>query len=93
MDSVHERWCGLDVHKQSVVACVIGPTGRETRTFGTMTDDLECLAEWLAQQGVTHIAMESTGVYWKPIYNVLAAYEFALLVVNAQHIKAMPTDC
>ncbi len=90
LEVVHERCCGLDVHKKTVVACVIIPGAREVRTFGTMTDELEALASWLEAQGVTHVAMESTGVFWKPIYNVLEAGDFELLVVNAQHMKAVP---
>ncbi len=90
MDVVVERASGLDVHKATVVATVLTPAGRETRTFGTMTGDLERLAAWLESQGVTHVAMESTGSYWKPVYNVLEHYEFELLVANAQHIKAVP---
>jgi len=64
MDVVHERCCGLDVHKKTVVACVLTPAGRQTRTFGTLTDELLELGDWLVQQGVTHVAMErraSTG--------------------------------
>lgn len=90
MEVVHERCCGLDVHKKTVVACVIVPERREIRTFGTMTDDLEALAAWLEGHGVTHVAMESTGVFWRPIYNVLEQLPFELLVVNAQHMKAIP---
>lgn len=90
MQVVHERCCGLDVHKKTVVASVITPTGRETRTFGTMTADLFALADWLEDESVTHVAMESTGVFWKPVYNVLEERPFDLLVVNAQHIKAVP---
>jgi transposase len=94
MDVVYARCCGLDVHKKSVVACRIvpGPDGRpakEMRTFGTMTDDLLALADWLAAAQVTHVAMESTGVYWQPIWNLLEG-SFELLLVNAQHIKAVP---
>jgi transposase len=94
MDVVSPRCCGLDLHKKSVVACRIvptpdGPPRREVRTFGTMTHDLLSLADWLTEAGVTHVAMESTGVYWKPIYNLLEG-SFQLLVVNAQHIKAVP---
>ena len=93
MQVVYERCCGIDVHKQTVVACVIvpGPDGqplKETRTFATMTEDLAGLADWLASLGVTHVAMESTGVYWKPVYNLLDD-RFAILVVNAEHIKAL----
>ena len=89
MQVTHERCAGLDVHKKTVVASVITPEGQETRTFGTMTKDLLTLADWLTEHGVTHVAMESTGVYWKPIYNLLEG-SFTLLVVNAQHIKAVP---
>lgn len=90
MQVVYERCCGLDVHKKSVVACVVTPEGKETQSFGTMTADLLALADWLEAKGVTHVAMESTGVYWKPIYNLLEGHDLALLVVNAQHIKAVP---
>jgi len=89
MQVVHERCCGLDVHKRTVAACVIAPEGRETRTFSTMTKGLEELAVWLAEHGVTHVAMESTGVYWKPVYNLLED-DFTVMVVNAHHIKTVP---
>jgi transposase len=94
MDVVYERCCGLDVHKKTVVACLIapGPGGKSkptVRTFGTMTDDLLRLGDWLAEAGCTHVAMESTGVYWKPVWNLLEG-QFELLLVNAQHIKAVP---
>jgi transposase len=93
MQVVYERCCGLDVHKETVVACVLvsGPEGRptrEVRTFGSMTGELEDLGQWLEECGVTHVVMESTGVYWKPVYNLLDG-RFALLVVNAQHLKAL----
>lgn len=86
----YERCCGLDVHKRTVVASVITPGGQATRTFGTTTGRLNDLAAWLLEQQVSHVAMESTGVYWAPIYNVLETYPFELLVVNAQHVKAVP---
>ena len=94
MDVLYPRCCGLDVHKKTVVACCILSTkGRkpvkETRTFRTMTTDLLALANWLQEQGCSHVAMESTGVYWRPVYNLLEG-QFELLVVNAQHIKAVP---
>ena len=89
MDTLHQRCCGLDVHKKSVVACVITPQGREIRTFRTMTGDLLALADWLEEREVTHAAMESTGVYWKPVYNILED-EFTVIVVNAAHIKTVP---
>ncbi len=94
MDVVYERCCGLDLHKRTVVACLIlpgvgGKPQKEIRTFGTMTADLLELADWLTSTGCTHVAMESTGVFWKPIYNLLEE-QFTLLLVNAQHIKAVP---
>jgi transposase len=89
MRVLYERCCGLDVHKRRVVAWLITPEGRETRSFGTMTRALLALAEWLEEQQVTHVAMESTGVYWQPVYNLLEDW-FTVLVVNARHIKAVP---
>jgi transposase len=94
MDVVHPRCCGLDVHKQTVVACVLisspdGPPNKTLRTFGTLTDELLALGDWLASQGVTHVALEATASYWKPIWNLLEA-RFELLLANAQHIKAVP---
>ena len=91
MEVKYERCCGIDVHKKSVAACVIvpGPDGqplKETRTYGTLTEELSELADWLKEQGVTHVAMESTGVYWKPVYNLLEG-GFEILVVNAEHIQ------
>ena len=90
MQVIHERCCGLDIHKTSITASIITPEGKETRTFGTMTADILELAQWLKTKGITHVAMESTGVYWKPIYNLLELEDIELLVVNAQHIKAVP---
>jgi transposase len=94
MEVVYPRCCGLDLHKKLVVACLIvpgvdGTPHKEIRTFGTVTDQLLSLADWLAEVGCTHVAMESTGVYWKPVYNLLEG-EFALLLVNARHMKAVP---
>jgi transposase len=90
MDVVHDRCCGLDLHKANVVACLRLPRKTEVRTFGTMTQDLLALADWLLDAGCTHVAMESTGVYWKPIYNVLEGTGLEMMVVNARHIKAVP---
>jgi transposase len=89
MDVLYPRSCGLDVHKKTVTACVVTPDSRETRTFGTVTAELLKLREWLSECEVTHVAMESTGVFWKPIYNLLED-SFSLLLVNAQHVKALP---
>jgi transposase len=90
MRTVYERCCGLDVHKKTVVACLLTPEGSETRTFSTMTADLHRLADWLVGGRCQRVAMESTGVYWKPIYNVLEGSGLALMVVNAKHMKAVP---
>jgi len=93
MDVVYPRCCGLDIHKKLVVACriVSGPTGarKEVRSFGTTTAAIEELASWLTDGEVTHVAMEATGVYWKPLFNLLEE-RFTLLLANAQHIKAVP---
>lgn len=94
MQILHESCAGLDVHKASVVACVMltardGSVQTISRTFGTVTAEVLALSDWLREQNVTHVAMESTGVYWKPLYNLLEGV-FELLVVNAHHIKALP---
>ena len=94
MDTVYDCCCGLDVHKDTVVACVRrvdakGKARQQTRTFGATTGQLLELADWLAAEGVTHTAMESTGVYWKPIWNILED-RFRILLVNAHHIKQVP---
>jgi transposase len=91
----YPRCAGLDVHKRSVVACVLltqadGTVQRHTATFGTMTADLLALADWLAQLGVTTVALESTGVYWQPVYNLLEDEARAILLVNPQHFRAVP---
>jgi transposase len=90
MRVVYERCAGLDVHKQTVVACLLTPGHKAVRTFGTFTRDLLALGDWLQDQGCTHVAMEATGVFWKPIYNVLEDTGLELLVVNARHVKAVP---
>ena len=93
MQVIYERCCGLDVHKRTITACVLKWLGsgwqKEIRQFGTMTSDLLGLLDWLVREGCTHVAMESTGVYWKPVYNILEG-QFELLVVNAQHLKMVP---
>jgi hypothetical protein len=89
-DQVVAAGCGLDVHKDTVVAS-IGGQGivEETRTFETFTGSLDQLRHWLKQTGITHIAMESTSVYWKPVYNILEE-DFEILLVNARHVKNVP---
>src|SRR5918997_1808897 len=94
MEVVSTHCAGLDVHKRTVVACCVtpGPRGQpqcETRTFGTMTQDLLALADWLSATGIPHVALESTGEYWKPIYNILEG-AFTIMVANAHHIKNVP---
>jgi transposase len=94
MELIYQRGCGLDVHKKVVVACLIvvqanGQKQKQLRTFRTVTRELLELLDWLKAAECTHVAMESTGVYWRPIYNLLEGH-FELLVVNAQHIKAVP---
>jgi len=94
MDTVHRCCAGLDVHKKTVAACVRrvdehGKLHEEVRTFATMTGYLLALADWMTAQGVTHVAMESTGVFWKPVFNILEG-GFEVLLVNARHIKQVP---
>jgi transposase len=94
MDVLHACCAGLDVHKRTVVACVrrVDPAGKVSKhikTFATMTRDLLNLSDWLAAQGVTTLAMESTGIYWKPVFNLLEP-RFSVILVNAHHIKQVP---
>jgi len=92
MEVLHSRCCGLDVHKKSISACVIirehGTLQKLERRFGTFIGELEDMAAWLEEHKVTHVAMEATGVYWKPVWNVLEG-RFDLMLVNPQHIKAL----
>jgi transposase len=90
MEVLYQRCCGLDVHKKTVVACLITPDGTQTRTFATFTRDILQLGDWLLAQGCQALAMESTGVYWKPFVNLLEGQGMELLVVNAAHLKAVP---
>ncbi|EJY56432.1 competence protein ComEA helix-hairpin-helix repeat-containing protein [Alicyclobacillus hesperidum URH17-3-68] len=90
MDVVYERCCGLDVHKKTVVGCVLMPETKEVRSFSTMTEDLLEMSDWLRKHGCTHVAMESTASFWKPIYNLLEAEDLQVLVVNAKHMKNVP---
>jgi transposase len=93
MEVINKRCCGLDVHKESVVACLMiregGKVHKEVRTFLTMTVDLVVLHDWLKAHQVTHVAMESTGIYWRPVFNLLEG-DFTVLLVNAAHIKTVP---
>jgi Transposase len=95
MRVVHERCCGLDVHKKTVVACILittqatGEVQRHIRTFSTMTAGLLALSDWLESMDVVVIALESTGVYWRPVFNLLEEGR-TIILVNAQHIKTVP---
>jgi transposase len=94
MEVVHAHCAGLDVHKDTVVACVRHMTdGKVTtaiKTFNTATQELLALSDWLSAENATHIAMEATGVYWKPVWNILSDGEFELVLGNAAHIKNVP---
>ena len=95
MEVLHDRVAGLDVHKATVVACVRSPgTGRtrrsETREFETFLGDLERLRDWLAAEGVSHVAMEATGVYWKPVWFALEELDVELLLVNSRNMRMVP---
>jgi len=94
MDVLYQDCAGLDVHKDTVVACVRIAQGsavdREVRTFKTTTQDLLALSDWLASRGCTHIVMEATGIYWKPVWHILGDGEFQLLLVNPAHVKNLP---
>jgi transposase len=94
MQVLYPRCAGLDVHKDTVVACVRiageGPATTEVRTFATTTAGLCTLAEWLVESGVTHVAMEATGIYWKPVWHILSDNELTLILANAAHVKNVP---
>ncbi|MGA2331924.1 MAG: IS110 family transposase [Syntrophales bacterium] len=90
MDIIIKRGCGLDVHKKTIAACIMGiGIKKEIRTYGTMTNDLLRLKGWLKENSVTHVAMESTGIYWKPVFNILED-SFDVVLVNARHVKNVP---
>jgi len=88
IEIIIEKGCGLDVHKEKVVGCIMGTRiKKEIRTYTTMTNDLLRLKEWIKEAGVRHV--ESTGVYWKPVFNVLEDH-FEVILVNARHVKHVP---
>lgn len=94
METLIEHGCGLDVHQATVVACLLivlqnGRMQKQVRTFGTTTRELLSLRAWLLSEGCTHVAMESTGVYGKPVYTILEG-AFQIVVANAQHVKKVP---
>jgi len=94
MEVLHPHCAGLDVHKDSVVACirhmVEGKVTTHVKTFKTTTQELMALSEWLSTEAATHIAMEATGVYWKPVWHILSDGEFELILANAAHVKNVP---
>lgn len=90
MDKVYDKCCGIDVHKKLMVACLMTGNRREIREFGATTRELLSLADWLKEHGCQIAAMESTGSYWKPLYNILEASGLEAIVVNARHMKAVP---
>src|SRR5271166_3533545 len=94
MEVLYPHCAGLDVHKETVVACrrhmVNGTVTSDVRTFGTTTKDLLGLSEWLTSQGCTHVAMEATGVYWKPVWHILSDGDLTLVLANAAHVKNVP---
>jgi transposase len=94
MEVLYPHCAGLDVHKDSVVACVRhmvdGKVTTVVKTFKTTTQELMWLSDWLSSEGCTHIAMEATGVYWKPVWHILSDGEFELVLANAAHVKNVP---
>src|SRR3982750_3191936 len=94
MDVLYPRCAGLDVHKDTVVAAARvaadGPAKTDVRTFETTTPGLLDLSTWLAEHGCTHVALEATGVYWKPVWHILADGDVVLILANAAHVKNVP---
>lgn len=90
MEVIYERCCGIDVHKKMLAVCLFNGRQKEIRNFGTMTEDVLEMVKWLKEADCQAVAMESTGVYWKPIYNLLEEEGMRLIVANAQHIKSVP---
>jgi transposase len=91
MEVVYERACGIDVHKREIVVCLItGQRKAETKRFGTLTKELQAMAEWLKAERCQIVAMESSGSYWKPLYNIFELENMTAMIVNAQHMKAIP---
>ena len=90
MDKVYAKCCGIDLHKKLIVACFKQGNRQEIRDFGATTRELLEMADWLKEGGCEMVAMESTASYWKPLYNILETCELKAMVVNAQHMKAVP---
>lgn len=90
MEVVYRCCCGIDVHKKVIVACLVNGGEQELREFGTTTSEIKSLANWLTESGCEMIAMESTGVFWKPLYNLFELMDLDAMIVNAAHMKALP---
>ena len=90
MEVVYRCCCGIDVHKKVIVACLNNGGEQDLREFGTTTSEIKSLAKWLTESGCEMIAMESTGVFWKPLYNLFELMDLDAIVVNAAHMKALP---
>jgi transposase len=94
MEEILDKCCGIDVHQDSLTACVMKGSGKsmykEIREFSTFTDGIQAFGSWLREHEITHAAIESTGVYWKPVFNILAEEHFDLMLVNARHVKNVP---
>lgn len=94
MEVIYEKCCGIDIHKETLTACIMIGEGnriakKEIRTYRTMTEDIENLRDWLKRESITYIAIESTGIYWRPAYNILEE-DFEIILANARHIKNVP---
>lgn len=94
MEEILDKCCGIDVHQESLTACIMKGYGKslykEIKEFSTFTDGIQSLGSWLKEHEITHAAIESTGVYWKPVFNILAEEHFDLMLVNAKHVKNVP---
>ncbi len=94
MEELLDKCCGIDVHQETFTACIMKGNGKgiykEVREFSTFTDGIQSFAGWLKEHGIVHVAIESTGVYWKPIFNILSEENFDLMLVNAKHVKNVP---
>jgi len=94
MEEILDRCCGIDVHQESLTACIMKGSGKdmhkEIREFSTFTDGIQQLGKWLKEHDILHVAIESTGVYWKPVFNILTEEELDLMLVNAKHVKNVP---
>lgn len=94
MEEILDQCCGIDVHQESLTACIMKGDGngmtKEIREFSTFTDGIQALGLWLKEHGILHVAIESTGVYWKPVFNILTEDNFDLMLVNARHVKNVP---